>query len=499
MVTDVLRNRILSPDATESQKEQLLRQIRWRNPAILDVLLVENSGQVIAQSSRSPRPRLNKIDQQPWLSNLQDVTQVWFGLVTYEFNTYSVTMVIKLTDPLGVPYETINLVTRIDLTELLRQSINAQTEQNNIYIIDKIKDQYRIIIHRDIRLLTSNLTAHRLNLKNLEKLKIEKSPSQELVFAYHKRFHISLNEEWLDSVDNLVWIVTIEQSFFNTIYPLIPIFFILIVIFFIILTIIILTIIFIKKRVIDPISNLQIAVQQINKNQFDVELNIENNDELGDLYDGFNQMTKQLKESFETLEIRVKERTIQLEKANQAKREFVSNINHELRTPLNHIIGYTERLYQDNSLDSEQKKQLDIINRSSEHLLSLINQILDISKIEAGQMIQENNSFNLSHLLTNLQEIFSLNCHIKGLEFIVVNDLEEKLNYIYTDEKKLKQVLINLLNNAIKFTEQGSVTLQAEKEDDLWLNFDENEKKYNLKLQIKDTGKGISSQEIRIV
>lgn len=496
LITSVLRNRILARDATTSQKEQLLRQIRWRNPAILDILLVQNDGKVIAQSSRSLRPKLNKIQEQPWLHNLQDVTQVWFGLVTYELNNYSVTMVVKLTDELGLPYDNVNLVTRIDLNELLRQLTNTQGKENNIYIIDQINNVNRIILHRDIRLLQSHINSYQIDFNNLERLTIEQSPSQELVFAYHKRFDIFLGEKWLDYLDNLVWVVTIEQPFLDTIYPFIPIVIVLILVLIIIIIIIVYIFVFIKKRVIEPIKNLQLAIKQINNNQFDLELTIENNDELGELYNGFNKMTKQLKESFETLETRVQERTIQLEKANQVKREFIGNINHELRTPLNHIIGYSERLYQDNFLNSEQKKQLEIINNSSQHLLSLINQILDISKIEAGQMRQEKNSFNLSQLLTNVQEMFALNCRLKGLEFAVENNLEEKLNYIYADQKKLKQILINLLNNAIKFTEKGSVRIVVYQEDGGYFNSSNNENYYDLILQIKDTGKGISPQEI---
>ncbi|WP_107670803.1 hybrid sensor histidine kinase/response regulator [Cyanothece sp. BG0011] len=496
LITSVLRNRILARDATTSQEEQLLRQIRWRNPAILDILLVQNDGKVIAQSSRSLRPKLNKIQEQPWLHNLQDVTQVWFGLVTYELNNYSVTMVVKLTDELGLPYDNVNLVTRIDLNELLRQLTNTQGKENNIYIIDQINNVNRIILHRDIRLLQSHINSYQIDFNNLERLTIEQSPSQELVFAYHKRFDIFLGEKWLDYLDNLVWVVTIEQPFLDTIYPFIPIVIVLILVLIIIIIIIVYIFVFIKKRVIEPIKNLQLAIKQINNNQFDLELTIENNDELGELYNGFNKMTKQLKESFETLETRVQERTIQLEKANQVKREFIGNINHELRTPLNHIIGYSERLYQDNFLNSEQKKQLEIINNSSQHLLSLINQILDISKIEAGQMRQEKNSFNLSQLLTNVQEMFALNCRLKGLEFAVENNLEEKLNYIYADKKKLKQILINLLNNAIKFTEKGSVRIVVYQEDGGYFNSSNNENYYDLILQIKDTGKGISPQEI---
>ncbi|ACB51725.1 two-component hybrid sensor and regulator [Crocosphaera subtropica ATCC 51142] len=497
LTTNVLRNRILAHNATQAQKEELLRQIRWRNPAILDVLLVENNGQVVAQSSRSLRPQINHITQQPWLSELQDITQVWFGLVTYELNNYSVTMVVKLTDKLGLPYDNLNLVTRIDLTELLRQLVNQQAGDNNIYIIDQSQQVQRIIVHQDISLLNNkNINTHQIDWNHLEELNIEISPSEELVFAYHKRFDVSVSEPWLKSLQNLVWIVTIEQPLLETILPFLPLFLILIIILFIVIVIVFKIIRFLKFRVITPIKNLQVAVHQINNNQFDLQLNIDTNDELQELSDGFKEMAQALKNSFATLEKKVKERTKQLEKANQAKREFLGNINHELRTPLNLIIGYIDRLYQDGYLNNEQKKQLDIIDRNSQHLLSLINQILDISKIESGHITLQENSFNLSQLLTNLQEVFNLSCYSKGLNLILENKIEDKLNYIYADKNKLKQILINLLHNAVKFTDKGMIKISAEVSNHRSLHYSKNQPNYTLRIQVKDTGKGIAREEI---
>ncbi|MDJ0732010.1 MAG: ATP-binding protein [Crocosphaera sp.] len=496
LVTDVLRNRRLLGNTNQQQKQQLLREIRWRNPAILDVLLVENNGNVLAQSSRSLRPKIKQINQQPWLSELQDITQIWFGLVTYELNNYSVTMVLKLTDELGLPHDNLNLVTRIDLTELLRQIINQKVVTNNIYIIDHSQQNQRIIIHRDINLLTTILTENKINLRDLDKLTIATSPSNELVFAYHKKFDIFTSTHGLYYIENLVWFVTIEQPLLETILPFTPFLIILFFTFIMIIIIILKTISFLKQRVIQPIKNLQLAVHQINNNQFDLQLTIDTNDELQELSDGFQHMAKALKNSFETLENKVKERTAQLEKANQAKREFLSNINHELRTPLNLIIGYAERLYQLDSFSNEEKKRLDIIHRNGQHLLSLINKVLDISKIESGHITVEENSFNLSQLFNDTQAMFALTCYSKGLDLIIKNKLEERFNYIRCDENKLKQILINLLNNALKFTERGSITIEAEIINNLPLTSKKKQPEHLLKIQVKDTGKGIATEEM---
>ncbi len=135
-------------------------------------------------------------------------------------------------------------------------------------------------------------------------------------------------------------------------------------------------------------------------------------------------------------------------------------MSHELRTPLNAILGFTQVMSQDYSLSSEHQENLAIINRAGEHLLNLINDILEMSKIEAGRITLNSSSFNLIHLLKNLEEILHLRAASKNLEllFEYTQDLPK---YIETDENKLYQVLLNLLGNAIKFTDSGRVTLRV--------------------------------------
>ncbi|MEH2042252.1 response regulator [Nostoc sp.] len=146
--------------------------------------------------------------------------------------------------------------------------------------------------------------------------------------------------------------------------------------------------------------------------------------------------------------------------ANLAKSEFLANMSHELRTPLNAILGFTQVMSRDYSLSSEHQENLAIINRAGEHLLKLINDILEMSKIEAGKITLNCSSFDLIHLLKNLEEMLHLRATSKNLEllFECAPDIPK---YIETDENKLCQVLLNLLGNAIKFTDQGRVTLRV--------------------------------------
>jgi two-component system sensor histidine kinase/response regulator len=175
------------------------------------------------------------------------------------------------------------------------------------------------------------------------------------------------------------------------------------------------------------------------------------------------------------------------EAANRAKSVFLANMSHELRTPLNAIIGFAQLLARDSSLTPRQRESLTTINRSGEHLLGLINDVLEMSKIEAGRTLLNPNAFDLWLLLQTLREMFAVRTQAKQLwlNFQLAADLPQ---YIVTDENKLRQVLMNLLSNAIKFTETGGITLQAtaEKED----------LGYRLFFTVQDTGIGIAQEEI---
>ena len=149
------------------------------------------------------------------------------------------------------------------------------------------------------------------------------------------------------------------------------------------------------------------------------------------------------------------------ELANRTKSSFLANMSHELRTPLNAILGFAQLLQRDSSLSSEQSEYLQVIRRSGEHLLSLINDVLEMSKIEAGHSHIQASSFDLRRLIDDVLSMISLRANHKGLELRL--SLPAQLpRFVQGDERKLRQVLLNLLSNAIKFTDQGYVHLHAE-------------------------------------
>ena len=198
-----------------------------------------------------------------------------------------------------------------------------------------------------------------------------------------------------------------------------------------------------------------------------------------------------------TLEAKVEERTQELqaevgdrkraeeaaEAANRAKSEFLANMSHELRTPLNGILGYTQIFKKYKNLTSQQKKGIGIIHQCGEHLLTLINDILDLSKIEAQKMEIYPTEFHFPEFLNGISEICRIQAEKKGLS-LIYKTISPLPKFIRADEKRLRQVLINLLSNAVKFTEAGSVT---------FLVGYQNEK---LRFQVADTGIGIASDQL---
>ena len=180
--------------------------------------------------------------------------------------------------------------------------------------------------------------------------------------------------------------------------------------------------------------------------------------------------------------------------ANRAKSEFLASMSHELRTPLNAIIGFSQILNRDPAL-TEQKQTLDIINRSGEHLLELINDILEMSKIEAGRTTLNKNNFDFYRLLDNLEAMLALKAGTKNLQ-LIFERAPDVPQYLQTDEGKLRQVLINLLSNAIKFTEQGGVILRVRTNPRQWPTNPNLTRPFSLTFEVEDTGPGIDEQEI---
>ncbi|EAW34283.1 GAF domain-containing hybrid sensor histidine kinase/response regulator [Lyngbya sp. PCC 8106] len=174
--------------------------------------------------------------------------------------------------------------------------------------------------------------------------------------------------------------------------------------------------------------------------------------------------------------------------ANKAKSEFLANMSHELRTPLNAILGFTQLMQRDVSLKADHQQYIKIVNKSGEHLLGLINDVLELSKIEAGRTTLNETEFDLYQLLCSLETLLKLKAQAKNLSLRFEIDSQVP-PFIKNDENKLRQVLINLLGNAIKFTNKGNVTLRVINQELEQLN--------TLIFAVEDTGPGIPPEEVQ--
>ncbi len=250
-----------------------------------------------------------------------------------------------------------------------------------------------------------------------------------------------------------------------------------------------------------PISRLAQASAKLAEGDYHVDIQPKGAGELSQLAESMATMAgaiqereQALRDAHRGLEQKVKERTKELEKAkkgaesaNLAKSVFLSSMSHELRTPMNSILGFAQLMQRDPSLNAEQRGNLETINRSGEHLLALINDVLEISRIEAGRTERVDSAFDFHDFLLGIEEMLRVRAEAKGINLYV--ERGDLPRYVESDENKLRQILINLLGNAVKFTDSGSVTLSVHEGR-------KTDQTIPVTFMVKDTGIGIISEEM---
>jgi signal transduction histidine kinase len=262
------------------------------------------------------------------------------------------------------------------------------------------------------------------------------------------------------------------------------------------------------RQITKPIGQLASASERVAQGDLSTLVDVQSSNEVGVLAHSFNQMIVSLKKSRdelqqwgEELESKVHERTaeleqrsqeladtnVRLEEASQHKSQFLANMSHELRTPLNSIIGYTKLMLDglEGDINEEQQKDLDTVYRNGKHLLELINDLLDLSRIEAGKTVLSYEVFNISDLLAEVISTIEPLAREKGLT--LTYSVAPDIGSPYADKAKTKQVLINILGNAIKFTNEGSVKLNVAENDSDFI------------FSVTDTGIGMKKGDLEAI
>lgn len=247
-----------------------------------------------------------------------------------------------------------------------------------------------------------------------------------------------------------------------------------------------LTLFIFNRQILSPLNQIKQLAKEFATGNLEQRISPKRQDEIGELGDALNSMAAQFQHTLDNLSKVMDEALI----AEKVKSKFLGKMSHELKTPLNGIIGFTQIMQQDSAITSQQLESLDVIEKSGLHLLNLINDVLEITKIEEGKSSLNLSKFDFHYFLNSLEQMFAFKAGEKNLDLIfkVENSVPK---YIENDEEKLRQVLVNLLDNSIKFTNSGRVSLTVRNKQDK-IHGSHN----SLYFKIADTGVGISDEEI---
>jgi signal transduction histidine kinase len=385
---------------------------------------------------------------------------------------------------IGVLQAEVNLKLVWDIVSNIRTG-----EGGYAYVVSRSGD---LIAHRDISLV--------LQRRNLAHLAQVKTAFEVASGAPRPRVMLASNLEGKKVISSnafipsLQWLVIVERPAEEAYAPLYAAMLRTSALLLVGFSMAVLASLFLGRRVVRPLEALRRGVERIGKGDLDHRLDLKTGDEIEILADEFNQMAAHLREAYTGLEHKVAERTRELTIANaklgeasQLKSQFLANVNHELRTPVSAVIGYAHLVLRgtEGQISRLQKENLEDLLRNAERLLSQIDSLLEFSKIEAGKMEVRSEPVNVNEVIQGA--LSTIEPTLNGTHVRIVREIGPDLPVLNTDREKLGQIVLNLLDNAVKFTEQGEIRISASQQNG------------SLKLAVSDTGVGIEKEDLNKV
>lgn len=471
-----------SATQTSQNVSDVFRDTLGRWPSIFTLSLINPQGLVLAQRHRVGAADLTPVPYQPWSSTVQAGDVYVSEVNSKEFGVPFVDIAIPVTDTANNFQGT--LVAQIDLSSLWSEVVAVRIGQSGYaYITD---ENGQILVYRDLHVVQSQGTAQTApTVDDLTGNSSQTIASGSLLNVYRGvdgQLVVGLGYQ----LSTVPWFALVEQPLSEALQGFFAIILALLVAFALVMALVYSIVRFTRSKIVTPILKLRDGVNAIRQGNLEqrIDLPSSENNEIGSLAETFNEMAE-----------RVETRTRELVTANalakestRLKSEFMATMSHELRTPLNAMLGFSGILLEGmgGELDEEATHMVERIDSNSRRLLGLINDVLDIAKIEAGRMEMVYTPVEPQALARQWKNQMGVLAERKHLGFDIVID-ESLPPQILADQERLSQVIINLLSNAFKFTEKGGVKLSMRPEGETFV------------LEVNDTGIGIPPHALNYI
>jgi len=480
-----------SPDTRLPKKridyEFELKRLFFLAPAITEALILDAEGAVKARVSRfrAVSPLLKKDFSQSPAFKTSSQGKSYFGRVYFRDNDPYLTVAVPI-EPFpgefaGVLQAEASLTDVLDLVSAVKLG-----RAGYAYVVTRSGD---LVAHPHIRLI--------LQKRNVGQLNQVKAAFQSNPTAFRPRAMITQNidQQAVFSshalIPSLDWAVFIERPVEEAYEPIYASLLRTSILLLIGLGVALLATLFVRRRVVRPLETLRKGVELIGRGDLSTRLDIKTGDEIEILADEFNDMASHLNDAYTSLERKVAERTQELTIANdklaeasELKSRFLANVNHELRTPLSSIIGYARLLQRETGthISPVQRENLEDLLRNAERLLGLIDSLLDFARIESGRIEIKVEPVQIDSLIQEAAATFEPMVNPNSVR--IVQDISPDIAVLNTDREKLREVIFNLLGNAVKFTDRGEIKISAYQQNG------------DFRLAVVDTGIGIDQADM---